>query len=43
MDDLIERYRSQVTAYADSMARIFEQPVKGVYLYLFQLERFLEV
>ena len=43
VEELIQRYRSQVTAYADAMARIYEKPVKGVYLYLFQLERFVEV
>ena len=43
VEALIQRYRPQVTAYAEAMARIFEKPVKGVYLYLFQLERFEEV
>ena len=43
VDEVIDRYRSQVTAYADAMARIYEQPIKGVYLYLFQLDRFVEM
>ena len=43
VEEVIGRYRSQVTAYADAMARIYEKPVKGAYLYLFQLDRFVEV
>ena len=43
VEELIHRYRSQVTAYADAMQRIYELPIKGVYLYLFQLERFVTV
>ncbi len=31
-----ESYRSQVTAYADAMARIYERPVKAAALYFFQ-------
>ena len=42
-DVLIERYRHQVQAYARSLARIFEKPVKAVYLYSFHLEDFLTV
>ena len=38
--ELVDRYKSQVTAYADAMTRIYEMPVKGMYLYLFQLDRF---
>ncbi len=43
VEELIQRYRAQVTAYADAVARIYEQPIKGVYLYLFHLDRFVEV
>ena len=43
VEELVDRYRIQVTAYADAMERIYELPVKGVYLYLFQLERFVKV
>ena len=43
VDEIVSRYRSQVTAYADAMKRIYEKPVKGVYLYLFRLDRFVEV
>jgi ATP-dependent helicase/nuclease subunit A len=43
VEELILRYRPQVSAYADAMSRIYEQPIKGVYLYLFQLDRFVKV
>ena len=43
VDDVIARYRHQVATYADAMERIYELPVKGVYLYLFQLDRFVEI
>ena len=41
--ELVARYRPQVTAYADAMAKIYCQPVKAVYLYLFHLNRFVKV
>ncbi len=43
LDAVAARYRPQVTAYADAMKRIYELPVKAVYLYLFHLDRFLEI
>ncbi len=38
-----ERYRPQVEAYADALARIYGMDVKKRYLYFFHLDRFLEV
>lgn len=32
----IDRYKAQVTAYADAMRRIYEKPVKKTYLYFFR-------
>jgi len=40
---VITRYRSQVGTYADALERIYEQPVKARYLYLFHLDRFVLV
>lgn len=36
---VISRYHSQIQTYADALQRIFEQPVKEKYLYLFYLDR----
>ena len=41
--DVVSRYRIQVQTYAKALERIYEQPVKGKYLYLFHLNRFVEV
>jgi ATP-dependent helicase/nuclease subunit A len=35
-----EQYRPQVEAYARALERIFEQKIKGKYLYFFHLDRF---
>lgn len=40
---LIDRYRLQLQTYADAMERIYEKKVKGLYLYLFALDRFVEI
>lgn len=32
---IVERYRPQVEVYGDALGRIFEMPVKGMYLYFF--------
>ena len=40
---LVERYRLQLQTYSDVMERIYEKKVKGQYLYLFALNRFVEV
>ena len=41
--EVISRYRQQVQIYADALERIYEQPVKAKYLYLFGLDRFVPV
>ena len=43
MDVLADRYRSQLQIYGDAMERIYGQSVKGAYLYLFRLDRFLRI
>ena len=40
---LVERYRLQLQTYSDVMERIYEKKVKGQYLYLFALDRLVEV
>lgn len=40
---VIDRYRLQVQTYANALQRIYELPVKARYLYLFHLDRFVEV
>ena len=40
---LVERYRLQLQTYSDVMERIYEKKVKGQYLYLFALDKFVEV
>jgi ATP-dependent helicase/nuclease subunit A len=37
----VERYRSQVETYGEAMERIYEMPVKQLYLYFFRLNRFV--
>jgi ATP-dependent helicase/nuclease subunit A len=37
------QYRPQVLAYADAMARIYQKPVKEVFLYFFHLGKFVSV
>lgn len=41
--EVISRYRIQVQTYADALQRIYEQPVKTRYLYLFHLDRLVAV
>lgn len=38
-----QSYRSQVEAYARSLSRIYERPVKKKWLYFFHIARFVEV
>ena len=40
---VVERYRPQVEAYGDALRRIYEMPVKAMYLYFFRLGRFVEL
>ena len=43
LSGILSRYRQQVQTYADALQRIYEQPVKAKYLYLFHLDRFVPV
>ena len=43
LDTTVLRYRPQVETYAEALSRIYEQPIKGKYLYFFRLDRFVEV
>ena len=43
LKDVVARYRMQVQTYADALQRIYQQPVKARYLYLFCLDRFVDV
>ena len=38
-----EKYRSQVSVYADALTRIYQKPVKSAQLYFFALNRFVDV
>ena len=39
----VSHYRPQVEAYAQALSRIFEKEVKEMYLYFFQLNRFVKL
>ena len=43
VDARVEYYRPQVQAYAESLSRIYEKPIKAKYLYFFRLNRFVTV
>ena len=43
LEAAVERYRSQVETYGEAMERIYEMPVKRMYLYFFRLNRFVEL
>ena len=43
LEEVVSRYRTQLYTYADALERIYEQPVKARYLYLFRLDRFVEL
>ena len=43
VEELTQRYRAQVQAYARAVGRIFSKPVKGAYLYFFQIGQFVNV
>ncbi len=38
-----ETYRSQVTAYADALKRIYQKPIQSAMLYFFKLNRFVDI
>ena len=43
LDALTDRYRIQVQTYADALSRIYQKPIKAAYLYLFALNRFVQM
>ncbi len=43
LDMTVSRYRPQILAYADALARIYQRPVTASYLYFFHLDRFVNV
>jgi ATP-dependent helicase/nuclease subunit A len=43
LDLKVQRYKSQVDAYAGALARIYEKPVKEKYLYFFHMNRAVKV
>lgn len=40
---LVDRYAPQVAVYADALERIYQKKVTGKYLYLFGIDRFVEI
>lgn len=40
---VVARYRPQVEVYGEALSRIYEQPIKGKYLYFFHLNRFAAI
>jgi ATP-dependent helicase/nuclease subunit A len=43
LSNLVERYRPQVDTYGDALSRIFQQPIKAKFLYLFHLDRLVAI
>ena len=43
LETLILRYKDQVQTYGDALSRIFEQPVKAMYLYFFRINQFVKL
>ena len=43
LPQVISRYQGQVETYAEALHRIYEQPIKARYLYLFHLNRFVRL
>ena len=43
LPSVLSRYRTQVDTYSEALQRIYEQPVKARYLYLFHLDKFAEI
>ncbi len=43
MDSVVDQYRAQVRTYAHALERIYDKRVKKAYLYLFRMNRFVEV
>ena len=43
VQSVIDRYRGQIEVYASALSRIYQRPVKQKLLYLFHLDRFVEL
>ena len=43
LSQTVQKYKSQVCAYANALTRIYNKPVKAAMLYFFELNRFVEV
>ncbi len=43
LSSVVEKYKSQVNAYAEALSRIYQMPVKAASLYFFCLDRFVDV
>ena len=43
LEMLTQRYRPQVSTYADALSRIYEMPVKASYLYFFHIDRAVQL
>lgn len=43
VNSMTEKYSHQVCTYADALARIYQLPIKSKWLYLFHIDRFVEI
>ena len=43
LSDAVQKYKSQVCAYANALTRIYNKPIRSALLYFFELNRFVEV
>ena len=43
LSEVLARYRPQVDTYSRALERIYEQPVKGTYLYFFHMKKLIPV
>ena len=43
MPAIVQKYKTQVCAYANALTRIYNRPVRSALLYFFDLNRFVEV
>ena len=43
LENVSQKYRSQVISYADALSRIYKIPVKSAVLYFFALDKFVDV
>ena len=43
LDATVQKYKSQVCAYANALTRIYKKPIQSALLYFFELNQFVEV